>query len=147
MIEELVKSPKRILLIDDQETIHEDFRKILLPTKSNSESLQAREAELFGCAEPVVTNTPCFHIDSAMGGQEGLDLAMQACDDDNPYSRSLRRCSYAARYRRRSNGSTTARPVTRHPDSHVYRLLGLLLARDVRHSRFSGFLDHSQKAV
>lgn len=39
---------RRILLIDDMPTIHEDFRKILAPAKAQNTELDEMEGLLFG---------------------------------------------------------------------------------------------------
>lgn len=41
-------SNRRILLIDDMPSIHEDFRKILAPAAAQSQELDEMEAALFG---------------------------------------------------------------------------------------------------
>ena len=63
----------RILVIDDNQAIHEDFRKILTPKKTAANDLAAAEALLFGDA-PAQIKLPEFQIDSAYQGQEGLAL-------------------------------------------------------------------------
>ena len=39
---------RRILLVDDMPTIHEDFRKILVPQSASKSALDAARAALFG---------------------------------------------------------------------------------------------------
>jgi two-component system, NtrC family, sensor kinase len=39
---------RRILLVDDNPSIHEDFRKILLGSQVRNEALDAAEAIIFG---------------------------------------------------------------------------------------------------
>ena len=58
----------RLLIIDDNKAIHQDFRKILIKSKAMSSSLAAAEAELFGEAPTEIT-LPEFQIDSAYQGQ------------------------------------------------------------------------------
>ncbi|WP_271194862.1 ATP-binding protein [Pseudomonas turukhanskensis] len=74
---------RRILLIDDTPTIHEDFRKILRPDSAN-EALDAFEAELFGGDDTPRVNP--FELDSAYSGQQGLALLQDALDQDQPYA-------------------------------------------------------------
>ena len=71
---------RRVLLIDDMPTIHEDFRKILLPAASAKSALAAAEAALFGDAPPAAASPagPGFELDSAYQGQEGLARLQQA---------------------------------------------------------------------
>ncbi len=39
---------RRILVIDDNRSIHDDFRKILAPVNTANDALEAAEAALFG---------------------------------------------------------------------------------------------------
>ena len=75
----------RILVIDDNRAIHEDFRKILTPSKTVTNDLDAAEASLFGDA-PSPLKLPEFQIDSAYQGQEGLALIEQSLRDGHPYA-------------------------------------------------------------
>jgi two-component system NtrC family sensor kinase len=54
---------RRILVIDDNRAIHEDFRKILI-TPSQPNNLEEDEAALFGTTV-VQFKMPVFEIDSA----------------------------------------------------------------------------------
>jgi len=76
---------RRILVIDDNQAIHQDFRKILAPTKSQHLKLAAAEAALFDDTEPQIA-LPEFQIDSAYQGQEGLDLIEKSLEEDHPYA-------------------------------------------------------------
>ena len=60
----------RLLIVDDNEAIHDDLRKILLPREIDSE-LAADEALLFGT--PAMSGAT-FAVDSAFQVQEGLAL-------------------------------------------------------------------------
>ena len=62
---------RRILVIDDNAAIHEDFRKVLSPPVDSGNALDLLETELLG--ESVVTVAPQFELDSAFQGQEGLE--------------------------------------------------------------------------
>ena len=77
--------PARILIVDDNRAIHEDFRKILLGGKLD-ENLQSLEASVFG--DPVVARDAPgdYRLDSAYQGAEALALAQLAHDDHQPYS-------------------------------------------------------------
>ena len=77
----------RILIIDDNASIHQDFRKVLNAGAEQSEraALEILEANLFGAAPPV-SPRPTFEIDSAYQGQEGVALAARALADGRPYS-------------------------------------------------------------
>ena len=63
---------RRILLIDDTPSIHEDFRKILMPHEASTEALDEMESALFGdAAKP---QAQAFELHGAYGGEEGLGL-------------------------------------------------------------------------
>jgi len=76
---------RRILLVDDMPTIHEDFRKILAPQSSTKSALDAARAALFG-DEPVADAAPQFELDSAYQGQEGLAKVQASLDKGLPYA-------------------------------------------------------------
>ncbi|WP_224361164.1 hybrid sensor histidine kinase/response regulator [Hyalangium versicolor] len=75
---------RRILVVDDNRTIHQDFRKILSPPVAN-DSLDAMEADLFGHAE-ATTQLPGFEVDSAFQGEEALQMARTARQQGKPYA-------------------------------------------------------------
>jgi signal transduction histidine kinase len=75
---------RRILVVDDNRTIHQDFRKILSPPVAN-DSLDAMEADLFGHAE-ATTQLPGFEVDSAFQGEEALLMTRAARQQGRPYA-------------------------------------------------------------
>jgi signal transduction histidine kinase len=75
----------RILVIDDNRAIHEDFRKILGSDQPGREVLEEREALLFGETAPV-SRRQVFQIDSAFQGQDGLRLLQLAVKSGEPYA-------------------------------------------------------------
>ncbi|NVZ61005.1 EAL domain-containing protein [Pseudomonas gingeri] len=74
---------RRILVIDDTASIHEDFRKILCPHVVEDD-LQSAEEALFGT--PVTRAQYAFELDSAFQGQDGLALVEQALAEERPYA-------------------------------------------------------------
>ncbi len=76
---------RRILVIDDSRSIHEDFCKILGTELAGASALDEVEAELFGESEPE-GNSAHFEVDSAYQGQEGLTLVQQAVEQGCPYA-------------------------------------------------------------
>ncbi len=74
---------RRILLIDDLPSIHQDFRKILSRTASTSE-LDDVEAALFGTA--AAASTADFELDSAYQGQEGVAKVSDSLQNGLPYA-------------------------------------------------------------
>jgi diguanylate cyclase (GGDEF)-like protein/PAS domain S-box-containing protein len=72
----------RLLIVDDNESIHEDMRKILIP-RAESAMLGADEELLFGAAPRSDT---FFEVDSAFQGQEGLECVRLARLAGKPYA-------------------------------------------------------------
>ena len=77
------RANRRVLIVDDAASIHEDFRKILCADTTGGQSLDSIEETLFGTA-PTVRQT--FVLDSAYQGQEALALVNQAVADNAPYA-------------------------------------------------------------
>ena len=72
----------RILIIDDNAGIHEDFRKVLGPGRSAD--VDAAAARVFGGSSgppPVI-----YQLDFASQGQEGLAKAIAAAAEQRPYA-------------------------------------------------------------
>lgn len=77
-------TPHRILVIDDNPAIHDDYRKILCPKLSHSK-LDDVESNLFGDTTAPKTE-PNYILDSAFQGQEGLLKVSEAARKGYPYS-------------------------------------------------------------
>ncbi|WP_095110465.1 ATP-binding protein [Pseudomonas sp. Irchel 3E20] len=75
---------RRILLIDDTPTIHDDFRKILTPGPSASTDLDDLESALFGSAPKAPATV--YELECAYGGQEGLGKLLDAAAQARPYA-------------------------------------------------------------
>ncbi len=77
---------RRILVIDDNQAIHQDFKKIFGAGQEPTDAaLAAVGAALFGEATgPAVR--PVFEVDSAFQGQEGLALVRRAREGGRPYA-------------------------------------------------------------
>ncbi len=74
----------RILIVDDNPAIHEDFRKILCPREVTSGLDQAEEA-LFGKASPAGGSTT-YELTSAYQGREAIELVKKAQAEGMPYA-------------------------------------------------------------
>jgi len=72
----------RILVIDDNPSIHEDFRKVLSPKRDSA--LEEAEASIFGAV--AGEQTVGFVVDSALQGREGLDMVEAALAAQRPYA-------------------------------------------------------------
>jgi two-component system cell cycle sensor histidine kinase/response regulator CckA len=75
----------RILIVDDNPSIHEDIRKILGGQGERNEALGTSKALLFGDDSPQTDHTH-FEIDSAHQGQEGLEMVRKAAEAGRPYA-------------------------------------------------------------
>jgi two-component system, sensor histidine kinase and response regulator len=75
----------RILIIDDNRAIHEDFRKVLIKSTVQNDDFDEATASLFGDA-PSQPQVPVFQIDSAYQGQEGLEMIEKSLQEDHPYA-------------------------------------------------------------
>lgn len=71
----------RILVVDDNDATHEDFRKIL---ESHATPLDSIEAALFGDGQ-AVAEPDAFDIDSAYQGLEGWERVQRALAEGRPY--------------------------------------------------------------
>jgi CheY-like chemotaxis protein len=84
-----MKTPRRItkhriLVIDDNPSIHQDFRNILCEDRSCGSKLEVAESALFG--EPVTRKKqPEFEVDSAFQGEQGLAKVFHAIQEGRPY--------------------------------------------------------------
>jgi two-component system, cell cycle sensor histidine kinase and response regulator CckA len=76
----------RILLVDDNPSIHDDFRKILLGNHSRNEALDAAEAILFDDVPAERERSHEFIVESAFQGQEALERVEQAIAAGQPYA-------------------------------------------------------------
>ena len=68
---------RRVLVIDDNRAVHDDFRKILDPLKSTAPGLEDSAKCIFGSPDAIV-EMPQFEVDSAYQGQEGPILVKKA---------------------------------------------------------------------
>ncbi|MBI3418229.1 MAG: hybrid sensor histidine kinase/response regulator [Verrucomicrobia bacterium] len=76
---------RRVLIVDDNHAIHDDFRKILCAGKNNSGAMDQAAAALFDEPQNATTSHD-FKIDSAMQGREGLERVRQALQEGEPYA-------------------------------------------------------------
>src|SRR5581483_456592 len=74
---------RRILIIDDNRAIHDDFRKILV--REDTSHLDALESSLFGEPAPAAAVTS-YLVDSAYQGQEGVALVERRLAEGERYA-------------------------------------------------------------
>jgi CheY-like chemotaxis protein len=77
--------PHRVLVIDDNPDVHEDFRKVLCADRSSSTALEAAESALFGDVAPALGKQHEFQVDSAFQGEPGLAKVYHALQEGYPY--------------------------------------------------------------
>jgi diguanylate cyclase (GGDEF)-like protein len=74
----------RILIVDDNEAIHQDFRKILGGDDGKATDLAASEAALFGDMMPLAQAR--FELNFAFQGEEALAMLIRAAAEKRPYA-------------------------------------------------------------
>lgn len=76
---------RRILIVDDNQSIHEDYRKVLARSSAPLQELMQAEAQIFmdsGGHESRVQ----FDLTSAFQGKEALDLVKQSIERQEPFA-------------------------------------------------------------
>jgi signal transduction histidine kinase len=83
-----MNSPRnlRILLVDDNPAIHEDFKKTLLSGAAQSPAFRDVESALFDEREPSAPAGESYQLDSAHQGQEALEKVRAAKQAGTPYA-------------------------------------------------------------
>ncbi|HLP76054.1 MAG TPA: response regulator [Candidatus Paceibacterota bacterium] len=83
---DILNSNHRLLVIDDNPAIHQDFRKILAGNDDLSPQMQEVEAELFGTSAPKAPPTMQFEVASALTGNDGLAEVENALANGKPFA-------------------------------------------------------------
>lgn len=86
MNESLQFNNRKILIVDDNLSIHEDFRKVLSFSADNNADLADAEAAFFG---EVAEERPFeheFELHFGSQGEEGVELVKQSIEDDDPFA-------------------------------------------------------------
>lgn len=81
-----IKLPYRVLVVDDNPSIHEDFRRIL--SAAAPDTLTDAESELFGKPDTPKNSASCdisFEVTSAMQGQVALEMVEQSLISDKRF--------------------------------------------------------------
>ena len=73
----------RILIIDDNWTVHDDLREVLNPQENIGAGMAEIERSLFGGDED---KSVFYEIDSAYQGEEGIGLVCEAYKSGSPYA-------------------------------------------------------------
>src|SRR5437762_2021548 len=75
----------RILIVDDNRAIHDDFRKILAFPARHS-ALQDLERQLYGTASSPRAPAASFRLEHAHQGMEALELVQRSLREQQPYA-------------------------------------------------------------
>ena len=78
-------SNRRILLVDDQEQLHEDYRKILALEPVATPEFDAMEAEFFGDSKEQ-TAAPNYELTSAFQGEEAIAEVRRSLEGGVPFA-------------------------------------------------------------
>ncbi|HEX6986090.1 MAG TPA: ATP-binding protein, partial [Planctomycetaceae bacterium] len=80
-------APRKILVIDDNRDIHEDFRKVFESVRARGSDLDDLEAELFGEAAAPKAEDLWLDVvvESAYQGEDGVRMAVEAARRGDPY--------------------------------------------------------------
>jgi PAS domain S-box-containing protein len=81
----ILEPNRRILIVDDNPAIHDDFRKILCPAAPEKSRVQNLAAALFDEAPATEPETE-FELVSALQGQEALELVKKSVAENRPYA-------------------------------------------------------------
>lgn len=81
----MTRRNRRILIVDDNPAIHEDFRKVLGAGMPVVDALAKSASAFFGEAKAPGPDV-AFEIESAFQGKEALSLVMSAVQENRPYA-------------------------------------------------------------
>lgn len=74
---EPIAANKRVLVVDDNPSIHEDFRKILSQSNDRNDALEQAETQLFGRESVAGTETK-YDLDFASNGESAIEMVTEA---------------------------------------------------------------------
>lgn len=85
-----IKENRRILVVDDEHSIHEDFQKILgKPADSESDKrLDKHASNIFDLEQVTDEERPWenYQVDCANNGEEAIEMVEKSLVDKNPYA-------------------------------------------------------------
>lgn len=76
----------RIIVIDDNPSIHQDFKKILMAKKKGGQFEKLNQLIFGNETQAPAPHLTSFHIDNASQGQEGVERIKQALTEGDPYA-------------------------------------------------------------
>ena len=81
----LLEKNQRILIVDDNESIHDDFRKIL-SLNTSDQDFDAEDAAIFGSSTARPASRACFELSFATQGLQALEIVRNATAADRPFA-------------------------------------------------------------
>ena len=78
----------RLIIVDDNSEVLNDFRKVLCPASAASD-LSSMEAELFGAPSSTVTARTSYDVTFATSGRQALEAVMHALRLRRPYAGAI----------------------------------------------------------
>ncbi|MBI3182267.1 MAG: diguanylate cyclase [Myxococcales bacterium] len=132
---------RRILVVDDNHAIHDDFRKILTLGFKGEPSLEDAERELFSDGERGHEPRVTFQIDSAYQGKDAVELVLKAAEASEPYEMAFVDIRMPPGW---DGVETVARIWERYPDLEVVVCTAL---SDYSWEQMVGVLGHSDRLL
>ena len=85
---------RRILIIDDNESIHQQIRRILAPTrgkdlKNSLSKLDSIGAKVFGTEEKGPATTKTYQLTSALQGEQGFEIVKKSMEENRPFAMAI----------------------------------------------------------
>jgi len=80
---------RSILIVDDHEPIHDDFREVLIKNIDTSSELESLEEDFFGDSESGSHELPEYKMESAYQGQDAFEMIRHGFENGTPYALSF----------------------------------------------------------
>jgi EAL domain-containing protein (putative c-di-GMP-specific phosphodiesterase class I)/DNA-binding NarL/FixJ family response regulator len=82
----MADTARRLLIVDDNPAIHEDFRKIFCRSSDLDTALSDAEGHVFGSGAANNQGLDTFEVDAAVQGDDGIALVREALARGRPYA-------------------------------------------------------------
>ena len=137
---------RRMLIIDDNPSIHDDFRKTSQRDEGGAAALKEAASALFG-DPPSSSLDEQYELDFAFQGQEGFEKVLAAQDEERAYAMALLDVRMPPGW----DGVETAAKIIdcdpRYSNRDLHGVLRLLRRSDDRQDRLDRSVDDSQEAL
>ncbi|MBZ0117589.1 MAG: hypothetical protein K8H88_11365 [Sandaracinaceae bacterium] len=134
---------RRILVVDDNEAIHDDFRKILTgPTASSASQVDELAQSLFGDEQARPQGPEMqFELTHALQGQQALELVLKSLQVDSPFALAF----VDVRMPPGWNGVETVEKIWEH--DHEIEIVLCTAYSDFSWEEISGRLTHPERLL